>query len=487
MRFPSFRACSPSRAFRYFPRLETLENRCLLTATYDVMDIGALQSGRDYYSVSFDLTDDLTVVGGSDDITGPPPFAIHEVPVEGQPGQLHRLDILSPWGGQAFAINAAGTAVGVVIPPGRFTEHAARWKPQGEVTDLGLLPGGDDSPARDINAEGDVVGTSTIGQGLNTHAFLYPAGGTAMKDLGTLDGGSSSAAYAINNKGQVVGVANTADPQVFRLAFLYSDGTMSSLGSFDGQHSEAHDVNDNGIAVGLGFVGNPLGPFHAARFQLGTTPLDLGTLSGGTFSSAEGINNLGQIVGYSYTTQFGGTHAFLWTDATGMLDLNDLLPANSGWILGDATAIDDHGDITGWGVNPQGNTSGFILVPEERSIRALSASLVSIPSGVPVAEPTAPIPPGPATLALPFAEPGGVTAHGDTLHGAAPAANGDAGTKPVAAGTLVPDDTGDLAIRGRRLIGTPGDGTEADVVLGIADELTPSAASWTRRSTTRSA
>src|SRR5262249_58040974 len=110
-----------------------------------------------------------------------------------------------------------------------------------------------------------------------------------------------------------------------------------------------------------------------ARFQAGTMPIDLGILPGGTNSSAQGINNLGQIVGYSYTTRLGDAHAFLWSDATGMLDLNDLLPSDSGWTLQGATAIDDHGDITGYGTNPQGNLSGFILVPEGGSIRAPSA------------------------------------------------------------------------------------------------------------------
>src|SRR5262249_54166915 len=151
---PYFRACFPSHAFRYFPRLETLEDRCLLTAPYRVIDIGSLGSGKNYYSVSFDLTEDLTVVGVSGDDTK------HDVPFEGQPGQLHPLQIFNPWGGDAFAVNAAGTAVGTIIGGVGFESRAVRWTPQGEVTDLGTLPGGHQSGARDINAEGDVVGVS---------------------------------------------------------------------------------------------------------------------------------------------------------------------------------------------------------------------------------------------------------------------------------------------------------------------------------------
>ena len=37
-----------------------------------------------------------------------------------------------------------------------------------------------------------------------------------------------------------------------------------------------------------------------------------------------GINNAGQIAGYSYTTGNAATHAFLWTPGSGMLDLGTL-------------------------------------------------------------------------------------------------------------------------------------------------------------------
>jgi probable HAF family extracellular repeat protein len=50
--------------------------------------------------------------------------------------------------------------------------------------------------------------------------------------------------------------------------------------------------------------------------------IDLGTLPGGTHSWATGINNKGQIVGYS-TIASGQTHAFLYSGGT-MIDLGTL-------------------------------------------------------------------------------------------------------------------------------------------------------------------
>jgi probable HAF family extracellular repeat protein len=47
-----------------------------------------------------------------------------------------------------------------------------------------------------------------------------------------------------------------------------------------------------------------------------------------------------------------------------MTDLNTVSGvAGTGWSLTDATAINDAGQIVGYGSNPQGVTSAFILTP----------------------------------------------------------------------------------------------------------------------------
>jgi probable HAF family extracellular repeat protein len=74
---------------------------------------------------------------------------------------------------------------------------------------------------------------------------------------------------------------------------------------------------------------------------------DLGTL-GGINSEAMGLNDLGQIVGYSETSS-GNTHAFLWENGHGMQDLNNLIPAGSGWELLRALGINKDGQIVGAG------------------------------------------------------------------------------------------------------------------------------------------
>jgi len=53
-----------------------------------------------------------------------------------------------------------------------------------DVTDLGTLPGGDSSVAFGINANGDVVGNSTLPGNAYGHAFLYSKG--TLTDMGTI-------------------------------------------------------------------------------------------------------------------------------------------------------------------------------------------------------------------------------------------------------------------------------------------------------------
>jgi uncharacterized membrane protein len=62
---------------------------------------------------------------------------------------------------------------------------------------------------------------------------------------------------------------------------------------------------------------------------------------------ANGVNNKGQVVGNAFLLQsFAGFHAILWTQTGAMQDLNNLIPANSGWLLSEATAVNDAGQIT---------------------------------------------------------------------------------------------------------------------------------------------
>src|SRR5215204_2010392 len=145
------------------------------------------------------------------------------------------------------------------------------------------------------------VAVALFGVGLRTAETQTTPSYYKVQDLGTL-GGSHSWASAINDPGQVVGYSNLAGDQNYH-AFLYKDGKMT----------------------------------------------DLGTL-GGTSSEAKGINISSQVVGWSDNSS-GERRGFLYDSANGMKDLNDLIPADSGWTIYEAAGINTDGQIaaSSWG------------------------------------------------------------------------------------------------------------------------------------------
>jgi len=164
--------------------------------------------------------------------------------------------------------------------------------------------------------------------------------GFVVEDLGALPGDASSVAWAINARGDVVGWSNGA---AGTRAFLFTDaaGLTALPGLPDRPRTVARDINDAGEIVGSANAGGTdIG--HAVVWSGGSIQ-DLGTLGTGAYSEAWGINNTGQVVGYSYTNGGGFPyHAFLYTPSVGMVDLTP--ESDTGY----ATDINDAGQVTGY-------------------------------------------------------------------------------------------------------------------------------------------
>lgn len=262
------------------------------------------------------------------------------------------------------AINASGIMAGTtVFSTLRFylggltitDAYAATLWQNGTAT---ALPG-KDSFAYGINDNGDVVGIVNAKPG-------YPTGwvGTATlwqngknKTL-TAPNGYNSEAIAINNIGQIVG--QIVNPT------LWQNGNVYDLGNLPGFSSgRALAINASGLIVGRSGDG-----YYTSRAFLwrpvtpnGTTGSlhDLGVLPGFRQSIARGINASGTVVGGSND---GGGDAFVWDSVNGMRDLNALIPTGSGWRqLVSATAINDKGQIAGWGYRDDSSIHAFLLTP----------------------------------------------------------------------------------------------------------------------------
>lgn len=250
----------------------------------------------------------------------------------------------------AWAINDAGLIVGTSYTTSG-NQHATLWTAS-TMTDLGTL-GGNRSFAYNINDSGQVVGMSEINTFSNqTHATIW--NGTAITDLGTLAGGSSWA-YAVNDLGMVTGWSSAANGD--QRATVWNGTTITDLGTL----GSGVDINNSGQVTGFALT-NGTSERHAIMWH-DNTATDLGTLGGE--SVARAINNSGAVVGWSRTGT-GLTHGFLWDGIT-MVDINSLLDADSvsaGWVVKDATDINDQGRIVGIASNGlTGQTQAFLLAP----------------------------------------------------------------------------------------------------------------------------
>src|SRR5262249_47933133 len=136
---------------------------------------------------------------------------------------------------------------------------------------------------------------------------------------------------------------------------------MTDLGSL-GTDSVALGINRNAQVVGSYL--DPVSQWDRAfLWQQNTGMIDLGTL-GGPESEAIAITDSGQIVGDSTlsTGHPDGSpifHAVLWQNGV-ITDLNNQLPANSGWVLEQAVGQNTNGQITGYGSH-NGQDHAFLL------------------------------------------------------------------------------------------------------------------------------
>jgi len=105
----------------------------------------------------------------------------------------------------------------------------------------------------------------------------------------------------------------------------------------------------NGSKQIVGFSEHAGAGIRAFLFKKGVVQ-DLGAFPGGGISYAIGINNRGDVVGAAYldASGVGNFRAMLYTDRFGIQNLNDLIGPASGWVLREATSINNQGQIVGW-------------------------------------------------------------------------------------------------------------------------------------------
>ena len=183
--------------------------------------------------------------------------------------------------------------------------------------------------------------------------FLWENG--TMLDLGTL-GGTLGNPTSLNNRGQVVGVSNLAGDRTSHPFIWTKRVGMQDLGTLGGDNGVTNWINDAGDIAGKADLPGPTPQNHDGVLWRHGAMVDLGTLPGDSCSNAYYVNSRGQVVGTSESRDLclipTGEHAFLWENGGPMVDLNTLIPPGSSLELTFAVAINERGEIAGFGVPP---------------------------------------------------------------------------------------------------------------------------------------
>ncbi|HEY1683261.1 MAG TPA: hypothetical protein VGG19_00740 [Tepidisphaeraceae bacterium] len=203
-------------------------------------------------------------------------------------------------------------------------------------------------------------------------------------------------ALALNNSGEAVGFVNVDESQMFAVSWV--NGQASLIDADSNESSSANAINDQGWIAGA--IGPVSGAYANPVIWHDGQVIHIALPGNATSGCAIAINNAQQVLvsytgpniddgflvwdqgvetllpGFSdpiygtYATSMNdsgvvvGTsanHAVLWQNGQ-ICDLNDLVAPDSGWVLTDATSINDPGDIVGYGTY-DGSDVPFLLTP----------------------------------------------------------------------------------------------------------------------------
>ncbi len=276
-----------------------------------------------------------------------------------QPPKYYVFNLGQPLGGipEPVAINNLGWISGTANLATNTSGHAVLWT--GVPLDLGTL-GGPNSGVEFPNhsTKGEIIGIAEtadmdpLGETWSCAPFFFGADGYVcrgfawqngvMTELPTL-GGINGYATSVNDKGQITGWAETTyhDPtcnstgsyhQVLQFeAVIWGPNLneMTQLPPLSGDpDSTANAINDKGQVVGIsGLCSNAYGgasALHSVIWENGQ-PTYMGNIGGAAWNTPIAINNSGVVVGLANTSgdqnQPLNPAAWIWTKGSGMQEI----------------------------------------------------------------------------------------------------------------------------------------------------------------------
>lgn len=305
-------------------------------------------------------------------------------------------------------------------------QHAFLWDKTNGIQDLGVLPYASWSYAKAINDFGDVVGIAEKRNYpdliLRGFAWSFLEGLQEINTLAFSNAGAyvgNSEVNCINNLGYTAGNSsyfNEFNIAVWCQGFL---GWNQSPANFVMAGVPPFIFRGINTATGINDLNETIG-FSTTRFISGAGYIDfrpylhkypsnqatdLGTIPANEYGNAVAINNRKQIVGNVWGISDPQYKAVLWSNGSvtelrdqsvsmnivfainneseiigtlttgeicmrdeqhGIRKLTDVLPASLGWTIHSARAINDRGQIVGYGVN-NGVGKAFVISPNATS------------------------------------------------------------------------------------------------------------------------
>ena len=300
--------------------------------TYTVEDLGTTSDGF--------VPTGVTGINDNGQVSGTVNTAGGQRPVRFTTGVgFEYLSGVNSAAGVGNAINANGEVGGYTMTSAGQRAYRAGL---GSPTFVDPEPGGTMTLGWAINKDGVVAGYGNGTAG--TRAFRAAANSPEV--LPTL-GNSTTLAFGINDAGQVTGSSIVAGVQhAFR---ANPDGTIDDIGATVPGASIGTAIDAKGDVVGRAVTAGNV--FHAFRYYTDHL-VDIDTLNS---PSSNALAVSGAVTVGTFTSPDGSPHAFVHTAKDGMVDLNDRLPANSGWLLTSATGVNASGQIVG-----MGRLNGFV-------------------------------------------------------------------------------------------------------------------------------
>lgn len=244
------------------------------------------------------------------------------------------------------AISNAGQAVGGYTLGSSF--HAFTWKSPGPIADIHNFTG-NFSYASGVNDAGVIVGRAGSSSATSPFIRLSPANTVLIPRDGF--------ANDVNAANIVVG---SVDRGFDGRAFMWTQQSgFVNIGEIPGSTGKllvAEAINDAGYITGLGYKDAQLHGFlrapNGAVTQFTTSIGSVGT----------DVNNLNQVVGLVESAGAAADDAMIWDAQSGVVQLETLIAPGSGWDLQVASAINDAGQIVGWG-KFNGAPRPFLMTP----------------------------------------------------------------------------------------------------------------------------